>query len=61
MVRKNFERVQFKILKDLKQFYINSTGTLTIPCPLTNHDLIPDSFSFDVPLIAPVIASAAFY
>ena len=43
----------------LKQFYINSTGTLTILCPLMNQGLIFDSFSFDVPLIAPVIASAA--
>ena len=45
----------------LKQFYINSTGTLTILCPLMNQGLIFDSFSFDVPLIAPVIASAALY
>ena len=61
MVRKNFERVQFDILEGLKQFYINSTGTLTTLCPLMNQDLISYSFSFDVPLIAPVTASAAFY
>ena len=45
----------------MKQFYINSAGTLTILCLLMNQYLIPDSFSFDVPLIAPVTASATSY
>ena len=47
----------------MKQFYINSTGTLTVLRPLMNQGLTPDSFSFsfDVPLIAPVTASAALY
>ena len=61
MSRKKFERVQFDILKGFKQFYINSTGTLTILCHLVSQYLIPESFSFDVPLIALVIVSAAFY
>ena len=52
MVRVNFERVQFGIFKALKQFLTNSAGTLTILCPLMNQDLIPDCFSFDIPLIA---------
>ena len=45
----------------LNQFYINSTDTSTILYPLMNQVLIPGSFSFDVPLIAPVAASPTLY
>ena len=45
----------------MKQFYINSTGNFNITRPFMNQGLIPESFSFDVPLIAPIAASVALY